>query len=65
MGREADRGRRNRGREGCLRCMMLGISGVSGRTELVIMREGKSDQNPREINDSLSTSWEDINEKDG
>lgn len=45
--------------------MMLGISGVSGRTELVIMREGKSDQNPREINDSLSTSWEDINEKDG
>lgn len=42
----------------------VGIPGVSGRTELVTVREEKWDQNYREINDSLFTSCKDIKEKD-
>lgn len=59
LGRGADRGRKNTEREGCLRCKMPGIAGVSKH------RNSDCDQNWIKINDNLSMSCEDIKEKYG
>lgn len=37
MGRGADRGMKSTEREGCLRCKVHGIAGVSGSTEIVMV----------------------------